>query len=134
MTAKEYLGQIRDITISLKSLSRQVQSLEDTLTGASSNVSDMPGSTTPNVRRMEKLIATKVDLERKIAAQSKRLAEITDTINALPNPKHTAILTARYVADMDWRDIANELRISVSHLYQLHRDALTEIYKFRSKS
>ncbi len=57
MTAKAYLSQIRTVVIGIKSLTRQVQALEDTLTGASPGISDMPGSATPNVRRMEKLMA-----------------------------------------------------------------------------
>jgi DNA-directed RNA polymerase specialized sigma subunit len=129
MSAKEYLGQIQAIVMSLKSLSRQVQSLEEALTGGSPTVNDMPSSATPNVNSMPKLIAAQIDLERKIDIQSKRLAEITNTVNSLPNPIYTAILTARYVAGMEWREIANEMRLSPSHMYQLHSDALKEIEK-----
>jgi DNA-directed RNA polymerase specialized sigma subunit len=129
MTAKEYLGQIQTLIIGLKSLSRQVKSLEDALTGVSTQLSDTPGSATPNVRRMEELIAAKVDLERRLEANSTRLAAITNTINSLPDMVHTALLTARYIAGMEWQEIANELRISRSHLFNLHRDALNEIEK-----
>jgi DNA-directed RNA polymerase specialized sigma subunit len=134
MTAKEYLGQIQSTIIDIKSMTRQVQSLEDALTGASPQLSATPGAAKANIHRMEKMIVAKVDLERKIEAQSAKLAEIINAINSLPRTVHSAILTSRYVSRMDWRDIANEMRLSVSHLYQLHRDALKEIEKLRSQS
>ncbi len=129
MTAKEYLGQIRPLNMSLKSLIRQVQSLDDALTGDSVGISDMPGAATPNVLRMEMLIANKIDLERRIEAQSAKLTEIINTINSLPNHIHTAILTARYVTDMDWQKIANETGVGRGRMFQLHRDALAEVEK-----
>lgn len=129
MTAKEYLSQIKTINIRLKSMVRQIQSLDDSLTNVTPKISDMPGAATPNVHRMEELIAVKVDLENDIKTDSSKLAEITRTINALPNTIYIAILTNRYFGRMDWREIADELYISQSHLYNLHRDALAEIEK-----
>jgi DNA-directed RNA polymerase specialized sigma subunit len=129
MKAKEYLGQIKALISSLKSLLRQVQSLDEALTGDSAGVSDMPGAATPNVLRMEMLIANKIDLERMIEVQSTKLSEIINTINSLKNHKHTAIITARYVAGIEWRKIAYELKLSGSHLYRLHHEALVEFNK-----
>jgi DNA-directed RNA polymerase specialized sigma subunit len=130
MTAKEYLGQIKALISSLKRLSLQAQSLEETLTGASPHMSAVPGSPVPDTRRMEKLLAAKVDVERKIDDQSTKLTEIMHAINSLPNHVHSAILTARYVAGMEWHEIVNDLRISRSHVYRNHSDALHAIEKF----
>ena len=129
MTGKEYLSQIRTINIRLKSMARQVQSLEDALTSVSPVISDMPRSPSPNLQRMESLIAAKVDLEREMDAESAKLADITRTINSLPDSTHSAILTSRYISRMEWREIANELYVSEGRAYQLHRDALAEIEK-----
>jgi methyl-accepting chemotaxis protein len=129
MTAKEYLGQLKPLMSSIKSILRQVQSLDDALTVDSAGISDMPGAATPNVLRMEMLIANKIDLERKIEVQSAKLTEIINTINSLSNPIHSALVTARYVSGMEWRDIARELRIGSDRVYQLHREALAETEK-----
>jgi DNA-directed RNA polymerase specialized sigma subunit len=129
MTAKEYLGQIKALISSLKSLLRQVQSLDDALTGASPLLSNMPSSPAPDVRRMERMLASKVDLERKIEVQSTELSEIINAINSLPNHIHSAILTARYVSGMEWCDIADDLRMSKSYVFTHHRTALEEIEK-----
>jgi DNA-directed RNA polymerase specialized sigma subunit len=129
MTAKAYLSQIRTIHIRLKSMGRQVQSLNDALTHVTPVISDMPRSASPDVHRFDGLIAAKVDLENEIKTDSAKLAEITRTINTLPNMLHSAIITSRYVSDMGWREIADELHISRSHIYELHREALSEVEK-----
>ncbi len=127
MTAKAFLVQIRTITARLKSVARQIQTLDDMLTEITPQLSDSPPSALPNIRRAEKLIAAKVDLERKLDADSARLAEITRTINTLPDPLHSMILVSRYIALKDWRDIANEFHNSMSHMFRLHSAALLEL-------
>ena len=134
MTGKEYLSQIKTINIRLKSMARQIQSLEDALTSVSPALSDMPRSPSPNLHRMESLIAAKVDLEREMETESAKLASITRAVNSLPDPTHSAILTSRYISRMEWREISAELHISESWLFQLHRDALAEIEKAVAES
>ncbi len=134
MTAKEYLGQIKALVSSLKSLSWQVQTLDETLTGASPHMSVAPGAPIPDVRRLEKLLSAKVDLERKIDVLSIKLAGIMDTINSLPNQVHSAILTARYVTGMEWCDIADNLSMSKSYVFTHHRAALDELEKITAGS
>jgi len=129
MTAKEYLKQIRIINMQLKSMRRQVQSLADAATNISPILSDMPKAATADIHRMENLIVTKVDLENEAAAKSDKLAEITRKINSLPDPMHVAIITSRYICNMEWRDIACEMHISEGRIFQLHRDALAELEK-----
>jgi integrase len=61
MTAKEYLSQIRSINIRLKSMARQKQSLEDSLMNFAPVFSDMPRPPSPDIQRMETLIAANGD-------------------------------------------------------------------------
>jgi len=113
----------------LKSMRRQVQSLADAATNISPILNDMPKAATTDIHRMENLIVTKVDLENEAAIKSDKLAEITRTINSLPDPIHVAVITSRYVCGMEWRDIACEMHISEGRIFQLHRDALAELEK-----
>jgi hypothetical protein len=127
MTGKDYLAQIKSIKIGLKYLLRQAQSMQDTLTDISQHLSDTPGSPTRNIHRMEQMIAAKVDLEAKIEAETIKLAGITGTINTVSNPLYAAILTARYVTGLDWRQISEELNLSRSRVFGLHREALADV-------
>ena len=129
MTAKEYLSQIRAINIRLACMARQKQSLEDALINISPSYSDMPHSATRNVHRLEELIAAKIDIDNELAEYAWKMTEIMRTISDVPDPITSRILTARYVNDLSWHDVASELNLSESHLYRLHRTALTEIEK-----
>ena len=129
MDAKKYLSQVKSINIRLKTKARQVQVLEDSLTRVTTVISDTPKSATPNVHRMEDLIATKVDLEAEIVTDTAKLAEITNVVNSLQNELHVAILTGRYFIGLGWQDIADEHHVSISLVYQLHVGALEAIEK-----
>jgi ArpU family phage transcriptional regulator len=129
MTAKEYLAQIKRIKTRLKSQARQLKSLEDALCNVSPNLSGMPRPATPNIHKMEDLIAAKVDLENEMADESAVLAKITITINSLSDPIHSTILTSRYISGMQWSEIAREMFMSERRVYQFHRKALAEIEK-----
>jgi DNA-directed RNA polymerase specialized sigma subunit len=129
MTAKAYLSQAKIISDRLKSMARQALSLQEALTNVSPKISDMPRPATPDIRKMEKLIVAKVDLDNRIAADADMLAEIAGAINSLPNPIHGTVLSNRYFADMTWREIAAEMHICERQLYRLHTDALAEIEK-----
>jgi len=129
INAKDYLTQIRAIHIRLKSLARQRQSLEDALYNISPVLSHTPHSASPDVHRMDGLIAAKLDIETEMEAESRRLAEIHKTIAAVQGRFLGAVLTARYVEQIQWPDIARELYISESRAYQLHREALAEVEK-----
>ena len=130
MTAKEYLSQIKTLNIRIKSKMQQVQSIGDSLLNVSPVLSDMPRPATPNINRMAELVAVKVDLEREIEADSRKLAEITRTINSLPDETHILIITQRHFGRLEWKDIASELCFSERRIYQLYRDALNEMEKF----
>jgi DNA-directed RNA polymerase specialized sigma subunit len=129
MTAKEYLAQIKHINNRLLSQARQHKSLTDALHNISPNVGSITKAATPNIHRMEDLIAAKVDLENEMAEESAALAKITVMINTLPDPLHSSIITSRYISRLPWSKIAKELFVSESRIYQLHREALAEIEK-----
>jgi len=133
-TAKEYLAQIQSLNFRIKTLASQRQSLEDSLMNISPKLSHMPKAPSPDVHRMDGLIAAKLDIENKMEAASQKLAEVHKTIAAITQYELSAVLTYRYVNRMQWVDISNELFISESRVYQLHREALTEVEKAINKA
>ena len=66
MTAKEYLQQGYRLDQRINSKIAQVTTLRELATKATSTLSDMPGSATPNTHRMEDIIVKMVDLETEI--------------------------------------------------------------------
>ena len=63
INAKAYLSQIHDINTRLKCFASQRQSIVDSLYNISPKFSHAPRASTPDVHRMEGLIAAKLDIE-----------------------------------------------------------------------
>ena len=59
--AKEYLGQAYRIDQRINSKIEQVSALNNMATKATSTISDMPGSATRNIHRMEDVIVKIID-------------------------------------------------------------------------
>ena len=80
MTAKEYFSQAYQIDVRINSKMEQVASLRDMATKATQTLSDMPGSATRNVHRMEDIIVKIVDLENEINADIDKLVDLKRSI------------------------------------------------------
>jgi len=106
-----------------------MQSLEDLATNITSTLSDMPRSGTSQT--LDDIIGKIVDLQSDVKVEVDKLIaikrNIQDSINALPCAKHRDILEMRYLSDMEWQDIADELHYDVRHLYRLHDEALLKL-------
>ena len=128
MTSKEYLSQAYRIDQRINSKIEQVSSLHDLATKATSTLSDMPGSATRNVHRMEDVIVKIIDLENEINTEIDRLVdvkrEITRLITKIPNPEEQTLLELRYLCFKSWEQIAVDMGYSVENTYRLHRKAL----------
>lgn len=90
-----------------------------------SNVSH--GSTPPGTDG--DLIALCLDMQKTIHIKSsfyrEKLKAITDILDNMQMPLYASILTCRYIKGMPWSGIANLTGYSKSHLYTLHRKALS---------
>jgi len=134
ITAKEYLSQIHSINTRLKSLVSQRQSIMDSLYNISPKLSHTPKAASPDIHRMDGLIAAKLDIESEMEAASLKLAGIHKTISAITGAELGAVLTYRYIDHMPWPDVAKELFLSESRVYQLHREALAAIESIITES
>jgi len=110
-------------------MARQVQFVTDSLYNISPTITNTPRSATPDVHRMEGLIATKIDVENEMVTASEKLGGIIRTVNALPDSFQRELITSRYLEGKGWSKIAADLNFSQSHVYRLHNAALDELGK-----
>lgn len=131
MTAKEYLGQAYRIDQRINSKLEQVTSLRNLATKATSTLSDIPPSGTPNVHRMEDVIVKIVDMENEVNADIDKLIdlkqEIMRTINAVENPEYHTLLELRYLCFKSWEEISVKMGYTRRHLYRMRDAALQKI-------
>ena len=128
MNAKEFLGQVRYVDRAIDSKLEQVERLRSESTRATSLVSGMPRSSSPNLQRMEDTIVKIIDLEHEINRDIDRLIDLKKaarvSINAITNPDERLILELRYLCYKTWPEIAEATCLSESHIHRLHGLAL----------
>lgn|GEM_PF-6985215 len=117
MTAKEYLLQLR-ISIAqlerLKAYAEKTSSIGNTTGGNTSY--DRVGITAGNIVDLEKLINNKTKIFQKIK-------------NEIPNPEYRILLELRYIKNLYWHDIAENMFCSLRTLHFWHNKSLDYIDK-----
>ena len=134
MTAKEYLSQAYRVDRMVTAKLQRVRELQDLAAKATSTLSHMPMSATPNPHRMEDTIAKLVDMKNEVQNDIDALVDlkldIVTTIRRVENPAHRTLLELRYLCFMPWEAIAADMQYSKQHLFRLHGRALKEIVGF----
>ena len=128
---KEYLSQAFRIDQRIQSKMEQVASLNDLATRATATYSDMPGSETRNLHRMEDAILSIIELEAEINEDICKLVQmkkdIVHKIKAVQNTEYQTLLELRYLCYKPWNEIMTELGYSEPTIYRLHGEALKKI-------
>lgn len=132
MQVKAYLEQARNINIQIDSKLEQVSALRQLARKATSTLSLVPPSGTPNPHRLEDTIIRMMDLEREVDEEIDRLvdlkAEIMKTIGQVPNDRERVVLELRYLAfkglGVDCRNIETECTAGIP-------DARRSVKKYR---
>ena len=131
MEAKAYLEQARNINIQIDSKLEQVSALRQLAIKASSTISPVPPSGTPDPHRLEKTITRMMDMEHEVDEDIDHLVELkTDimkVISRVPDDRERVVLELRYLAFKDWASIADTIGLHIRQVYRLHDEALKYI-------
>lgn len=128
---KEYLSQAFHIDKRIQSKIEQVSALNRLATKATATYSDMPGSSTRNVHKMEDVLLKIIDLEAEINEDVIRLVDtkkdIIHKIKSVDCAEYQTLLELRYLNYMTWEQIAVEMNYELRWLYRVHGRALDAI-------
>ena len=131
METKEYLEQARNINIQIDSKLEQVSALRQLAIKASSTISPVPPSGTPDPHRLEKTITRMMDMEHEVDEDIDHLvelkADIMKAVSRVPDDRERVVLELRYLAFKDWASIADAIGLHVRQVYRLHDEALKNI-------
>ena len=135
--ARDYLNRVHRMERKLRWKREQITALREMATSATMRISDMPRGDSPNLQRMESLVCKITDLEREALAEAAALeAARIDTalmICNLQNEQHQQLLTERYLRSRGWKEIADAMGYSLSHMFRLHEDALCHMEALLAK-
>lgn len=130
MTPKEYLKQAYRID---KRIDKEVLRLKELreLAGCAQTVSYRELISSPNrnteapfVKVMEKVYLLENHINQQIDKYVDLKRQMSDAIDALPNPDQNLVLSYRYVHGWTWEQIAEELNADRSTVLRWHAKAL----------
>lgn len=131
METKTYLERARNINIQIDSKLEQVSALRQLAIKASSTLSPVPPSGTPDPHRLEETITRMMDMEHEVDEDIDRLvelkADIMKAISRVPDDRERVVLELRYLALKDWASIADAIGLHIRQVYRLHDEALKHI-------
>ena len=131
MEVKAYLERARNINIQIDSKLEQVSALRQLAIKASSTISPVPPSGTPDPHRLEKTITRMMDMEHEVDEDIDHLvelkADIMKAVSRVPDDRERVVLELRYLAFKDWASIADAIGLHIRQVYRLHDEALKYI-------
>lgn len=129
MTAKEYLSQIRVIDEAIKSKSKQLKSLADSLLLIpSQDISSERVQTSAKLdASFTKNVETITELEKEIIELNAQMSKIIDKIYSLDDLLQIKVLCKHYVDGKNLRRVSDELEYSYEWVRKAHLKALGNI-------
>ena len=135
MTAKEYLMQIRSITIRVKRIQNDLEQLRADAASVGVNLDGMPRAT-GNTDRLAILAIKMAEYNTELQEElNKLLDERVKAIKMIKTlqPKQQSVLIEYYIHVKKWEQIAEEMDISVRHCHRIHGNALYNMDKLLNK-
>lgn len=129
MTAKEYLSQIRVIDEAIKSKSKQLKSLADSLLLIpSQDISSERVQTSAKLdASFTKNVETITELESQIIELNAQMSKIIDKIYSLDDLLQIKVLCKHYVDGKNLRRVSDELEYTYDWVKKIHAKALGNI-------
>lgn len=132
MTAEKYLRQYRDIKTQIEIEKSKRAIVEDlaTLAGVDYtriSVQSAPADTVPDI--VARLLQMDDRISKKIEELLETLKEIEDRIGRIPSATQRKVLQLRYLACMEWDEIADSINYSRRQTFRIHAAALRSMEK-----
>ena len=131
MTSKDYFGQAYRLDQRINSKIEQIFSLRELAAKATSTITDMPRAATPNTHSMGDIICKIVGLENEIHADLYRYIdlkrEIQFVIDTVPNLDERMVLSYRYIHNLTWSKVGEELNVDERTVRRWHQLALNHV-------
>lgn len=130
--AKRFLHGYRAMIIRQESLLREIERRRESATGTTVRlkadiVKGGGGAYDRMAEDVARIVDTEEELTEEIAEIGKRLKEILDAINAVPDEMQKTVLTLRYIEGLDWLAISERISYEISNTYILHGKALVHV-------
>ena len=128
MTVREYLRRPDKLRREILRRKARAAALRDLASSFSIALEQVSVSSSPDVTRMQELLADAVDedteIRRLVGEMKQVLAETVLYISSLPDEQLIRVMRLRYLEDLEWPEIALRMGYCASRTYALHHRAL----------
>ena len=126
--AKRFLRGYRALLVRRDSLLREIERRRESATGTTVRLKEINVQSGGAYDRMAEDVARIVDDEESLgdALQeiARKLKEILQAIESVPDEMQKTVLTLRYIEGLDWLPIAERIGYEISNTYIIHGRAL----------
>ena len=130
VNAKEYLEQAHSMDLQIKSKIAQLKSIQSLSQKVTQVLTDMPKAQMLS-SSLEESVAKVVDLEKEIQESITRLGtlrnEIEQRVALVKPPEVRSVLELRYLAFMDWEEVASSMNYTKRWVLKLHSHGLEQV-------
>lgn len=132
MTNKEYLRQAYRLDQKINSDIEEVARLREMATSISSpvlgdKVQTSHSGDAPFVRSIEKILLLEEKIDREIDTLVDLKQQMRDVIAAVPDTDERMVLRYRYIHNLTWEQIGNELNADARTIRRWHGSALVHV-------
>ena len=128
MTAKEYLGQVRQIEEDIRLKREQI----DALRGRAEGITGLSGTLRVDggqaESRLENAVVTLVEMQEELSREIEQMTrvrkEVSLSISQVHEPELRRLLEYRYLLFMKWDDIADKMNYSFRNIHYMHNKSL----------
>lgn len=129
MTTKEWFERARELNREIRALKREARDAQDVAMGIA-NFGDGVKVQTSKTNHKENAMVRYLDYSNQISRQIEQLfavkLEIYQVILLIEQRDFRTLLSLRYLSNLTWEQIADEMEVDVRHVYRLHKSALLE--------
>ena len=132
--AKRFLRGYRALLVRRDSLLREIERRRESATGTTVRLKEINVQSGGASDRMAEDVARIVDDEASLgdalAEIAKRLREILQAIESVPDEMQKTVLTLRYIEGLDWLGISERIGYEIANTYIIHGRALVGVNKW----
>lgn len=129
--AKEWLNRMYKAAQDIEATKRNLEAILAEMGGVGNYEAGF-NSKNPKASETKMLRYSQIskELDKKLGDLFDEDVQTVRVINKLENQQYRAILRDRYINHLSWRKIAKLHNYSEARLYEMHRDALEQIWQF----
>lgn len=131
MTAKEYLGQAYRLENKINLQKRRIEELQELATSVSSpgfeeHYNASRNTDAPFVKTIERIMEYQEEADKRISLLLDLREQMRCAINEMTNPDMSLVLEYRYIYNMPWSKIGDELFVDERTVRRWHNMALSQ--------